>query len=77
MSCTSEGATAPFVGDSTASESPRALVQKHNGLLDVHTADEGCSGGSRYCDTVWRFDGTRYRRFRDAPTTRTPENIRP
>jgi hypothetical protein len=70
-----------FVGSVEASENPRALPERHHGLFDIHTADEGCRQSNTkeitYCDTVWRFDGRRYRRFRDTPTTQTPGNIRP
>jgi alpha-tubulin suppressor-like RCC1 family protein len=71
------GDCAYFVGSVPASESPRTLRQKHHGLFDLHTADERRAHGFSYCDTVWHFDGTRYRRVRDTPTTRTPDNIRP
>jgi alpha-tubulin suppressor-like RCC1 family protein len=70
------GQCAYFLGSVTAAEVPRALPHKTNGLHDLHTADYECPP-TGYCDTLWRFNGTRYVRYRDTPTRRVPAGVRP
>jgi hypothetical protein len=72
----SRGDCAYFVGNIAASENPRALPHQSHGLHDLHTADNECSR-TGYCETIWRFNGTRYVRYRDTQTSRRPDGIRP
>jgi hypothetical protein len=72
-----------FVGNVPASEWPRRLPQKSNGLYDLLTSDDECPGVSSqrlysdYCDLIWRFNGTIYVHYRSALTHRQPKGIQP
>jgi hypothetical protein len=72
-----------YVGWIPASESPRRLPEKSHGLFDLLTSNDDCPMAfpghtmDGYCDTIWRFNGTSYVRYREVGTQRRPAGIQP